>query len=96
MTVAWASQTGSPLYADVDFVVTMEKVWGEGLGRGFLLSPHRGPVWVSCLHHQTCLADIMQDITTSDYHTMAASGGSDGAVLLSNYLTGFRRRRRRV
>ncbi|KAK8853096.1 hypothetical protein IAR55_003797 [Kwoniella newhampshirensis] len=79
MTVGWAQQMASPITVDTDFVVTAIKVRKSGQGRGHHLSSHRGQVW---------------GVATSDYHTMLVSGGTDGAVILGNYHTGFYRNRK--
>jgi len=76
--VGWASQMSSPMYSDSDHVLVMHKFRGMTGVKSHHLSLHRGPIW---------------DITTSDYHTMAVTAGSDGAVLLCNFQAGWFRRR---
>ncbi|RSH91739.1 hypothetical protein EHS25_009108 [Saitozyma podzolica] len=79
MAVGWAPQMASPLFIDVDYVLMMRKISGILLGRNHSLVSHRGPVW---------------SISTSDYHTMTVTAGSDGSVLLGSYQAGFRRDRK--
>lgn len=80
MAIAWSPQLATPLYADVDYMVTIAQVRLHG-PLSFLVAPHRGPLW---------------DIATSDYHTMVASCASDGAVVVANVGMGFYRRKNGV
>lgn len=77
MAIAWSPQLATPVYADVDYMVSLAQIRLQG-PYNYLLAPHRGPLW---------------DIATSDYHTMVASCASDGAVILSNSGMGFYRRK---
>ncbi|BEJ11379.1 hypothetical protein CspHIS471_0108010 [Cutaneotrichosporon sp. HIS471] len=77
MAVAWTSQGVTPLYADVDYMITASQLRNDGPST-HLLAPHRGPVW---------------SIATSDYHTMIASAASDGALIISTFSLGFYRRK---
>ncbi|ORX40716.1 hypothetical protein BD324DRAFT_647634 [Kockovaella imperatae] len=78
ISTAFSSQLQAPLYGDGDFNVVMQKQFGAATHRSNILMMHRGPVW---------------SIATSDYHTMAVSGGADGAVLLSNLNRGWHKRK---
>ncbi|KLT42280.1 hypothetical protein CC85DRAFT_285684 [Cutaneotrichosporon oleaginosum] len=77
MAVAWSSQAATPLYADVDYMITASQLRNDGPST-HLMAPHRGPVW---------------SIATSDYHLMVASAASDGALILSSFALGFYRRK---
>ena len=76
MSVGWASQTASPLYADVDLCLSMQRIHGSVLGKGYLLSVHRGPVWVSSLSITAQVPSLM--IFVQGHHEFGLSHyGSD-------------------
>lgn len=77
MAVAWAPYLATPVFADVDYMVSLAQFREVG-SHNYILIPHRGPIW---------------NIATSDYHPMVASAGSDGSVNIANYGMGFYRRK---
>ncbi|WRT70352.1 uncharacterized protein IL334_007350 [Kwoniella shivajii] len=79
MAVKWLTQMASPALCDIDYAIQVVKMRGNFAGRSHALSSHRGQVW---------------DLATSDYHTMLVSAGSDGALILTNFYTGFYRKRK--
>ena len=47
MAVGWMEQLACPCFIDVDYVLNIQNIRGEDMGKSHYMSAHRGAVWVS-------------------------------------------------